>query len=138
MTAQLKIAFKNMPASAWVEQLVTEQLEKLERMYADTIISCRVTAQVPHKHRHLNNDFEVSLYMHVRDHEVVVNRKSTHDVNAHAVITQAFEAAKRQLDDWVQVSRGYVKRHGESPRRMEAAVPATPEEMLEATSPEVG
>lgn len=137
MTAQLQVSFKNMESSPWVEQLVQQQLEKLERA-CNQIISCRVIAQVPHKHHHINNDFEVTVHIHVPDHEIVVTRKGAHGVQAQTVVIQAFEVAKRQIEDWMDISRGYVKRHGANGKRiMPAEAPGEEENMAELAQTDV-
>ena len=113
MQVPLEIKFRNMDASEAVETAAREYVAKLEHL-ADSIISCRVTIEAPHRHHHQGNLYTVSVDLHYSGGEAVANRapgaKHAHE-DVYVALRDAFNAARRQLQDRVRVQRGDVKHH---------------------------
>jgi cold shock CspA family protein len=65
--------------------------------------------EVPHKHKHQGRSFDVRLDLTVPGKELVVNREADEDV--YVALRDAFDAAKRQLDDYGRRQRGDIKAH---------------------------
>jgi ribosomal subunit interface protein len=107
MKLQLQITTRDIPHSEALENHIREKAEKLDIFYPN-IMGCRVVVEVPHKHKHQGRTFNVRLDITVPGKELVVNHEHE-DVYAAARI--AFDAAKRQLEDYGRRQRGDVKAH---------------------------
>jgi ribosomal subunit interface protein len=118
MQIPLEILFRDMEVSSALEQAAREHAENLER-YASEVLRCRVTVQAPHKHHHQGKLYSVTVDLHVPGAELVASRNpSAHHAHedAYVALRDAFKAARRQLQDYVRVRRGQVKRHEPIPR----------------------
>lgn len=113
MQVPLEIRFHNMEASEAVEAAARESVLKLEKL-ADTIISCRVAIEAPHRSHHQGNLYAVSVDLRYSGGEAVANRapsaKHAHE-DVYVALRDAFNAVRRQLQDRVRVRRGDVKHH---------------------------
>jgi ribosomal subunit interface protein len=113
MRIPLQVTFRNMSPSPAMEAAVREKAEKLEQ-FCDSIMSCRVVVEAHHKHHHQGNLFHVRVDMTVPDEELVVSREPdlhhAHE-DAYVAIRDAFDAARRRLQDYMRRRRGHVKRH---------------------------
>jgi cold shock CspA family protein len=113
MQVPLEVLFHNMDASDAVEAAARENVAKLERL-ADPIISCRVTIEAPHRHHHQGNLYTVSVDVRYSGGEAIANRapnaKQSHE-DVFVALRDAFNAARRQLQDRMRVRRGDVKHH---------------------------
>ena len=103
-----------METSAAVEANIREKAAKLEQYY-DQIMSCRVVVEAPHAHKHQGKLYQVHIDLGVPDGELVVSHEHHHKDSAHedvyVAIRDAFDAMKRQLEDYARKRRGKVKRH---------------------------
>ena len=117
MEIPVQIRFQNMEPSAAVESAVEERVRKLER-FADHIISCRVTIEAPHKHHKKGKIYHVVVDIRIPGGELVASRDPgqhhAHE-DVYVAVRDAFNAAKRQLEDRVRVQRGKVKAHDVPP-----------------------
>ena len=90
-----------------------KKAEKLEQFYPN-IIGCRVVVSGIHHHHHKGNLYSVHIYLTVPEKEIVVSHEK-HDQHAHedvyVVIRDAFNAVRRQLEDYSRVRRGDTKTH---------------------------
>ncbi|HVY64396.1 MAG TPA: HPF/RaiA family ribosome-associated protein [Gammaproteobacteria bacterium] len=115
MQVPLEIQFRNMDASEAVEAAARESVAKLERL-ADSIVSCRVTIEAPHRRHQQGNLYSVSIDLRYAGGEAVANRaptaKHAHE-DVYVALRDAFKAVRRQIEDRVRVRRGDVKRHSE-------------------------
>jgi len=113
MQLPLKINFRNMSPSPAIEAVIREKAAKLERFH-DRIMSCTVTVIAPHRHHHKGKLFQVHIDLTVPNGEIVVSRDN-HEDHAHedvyVAIRDAFDAARRQLEDFARKQRGEVKAH---------------------------
>jgi ribosomal subunit interface protein len=113
MKLPLQVTFRNMDPSEAMEANVREKAEKLDHFY-DQIMSCRVVVEAHHKHHREGNLYHVRIDLKVPDEEIVVSRE--HDLHhshadAYVAIRDAFDAARRQLEDYVRRRRQDVKTH---------------------------
>jgi len=133
----IDIEFHGLPPSAWIETDIRRRAAKLDT-FCRNILSCRVTVDRPHHHHQSGNRFQLRIAVTVRGGEVSVS----HDSNLHApaqdrgerewakglevegmrkdlqlVIREAFDVAKRRLQDHVKRQRGDVKRNRRRPLR---------------------
>jgi len=113
MNTDLKVTFRDMPPSPAVEAELREKVDKLTQFY-DKIMSCHVVVASPHRHHQKGKLYNVRVDLTVPGGEVVVNRESGkpgahHDV--YVAIRDAFDAARRQLQEYSRRRRGEVKAH---------------------------
>jgi ribosomal subunit interface protein len=113
MKLPLQITLRDFPQSEALEAAIREKAEKLEQFYAG-IMSCRVTVEMAGKHKHKGKEFVVRLDLTVPGKEIVINRD--HHVDVYVALRDAFDVAKRQLEDFVRRQRGEVKAHEEGGR----------------------
>lgn len=113
MKLPLQITFQDIEHSDAVAARIREKVEKLEH-YFDRIMSCRVVVEAPHRHHHKGKIYNVRIDITVPGGEIVVNRNSGLD-HAHediyVAIRDAFNEAKRQLQNLTRIRLGKVKRH---------------------------
>lgn len=113
MKLPLQITLRDISHSDAVEDAIRQKAEKLDRFYSH-IMACRVTVEMPGKHKHQGKEFEVRIDITVPGSEIVVNK--LHGEDLHVVLRDAFDAAKRRLEDYSQVQRGDVKAHATPPQ----------------------
>jgi cold shock CspA family protein/ribosome-associated translation inhibitor RaiA len=113
MQVPLQISFHNMRHSDAAASSIEAQVQHLESL-CDRIISCRVVVDIPHKHHESGNLFHVRIELTVPGHEIVVNRESSQQTQfkeLDVALGHAFDAAERQLDDFLHQRRAFVKHH---------------------------
>ena len=108
-----QITLKNVPHSEAVEAKINEKMSKLDQ-FSDRLMSCRVTVEESQRRQHQGKLFTVRIDMTVPGRELVVNRIENEDL--YVAVRDAFDAAKRQLEEHSRKRRGDVKTHVQSPR----------------------
>jgi len=108
MQIPLQITIRDMEHSDALETHIRDKANKLDE-YFDRIMSCRVVVEMPHKHHHQGKQFNVRIDIGVPGSEIVVNRDHAEDV--YVALRDAFDSAKRQLEDYARKIRGDVKTH---------------------------
>lgn len=103
-----QITIRDIEHSDALETHIRDKVNKLDEFF-DRIMSCRVVVEMPHKHHHQGKQFNVRLDIGVPGSELVVNRDHAEDV--YVALRDAFDAAKRQLEDYARKMRGDVKTH---------------------------
>lgn len=114
MNFPLQTTFRGIPQSAELDAHIREKAEKLTSFY-ERIMSCHVTVEVPHKHHHQGKEFNVRIDISVPGNEIVVNHD--HSEDPYVALRDAFDAAKRQLEDYARKQRGDIKKHENSRTR---------------------
>ena len=112
MQIPLQITFRGVPHSDAVAAYIRERSKKLE-LFHDRITSCHVTVEEPGKHRQQGRQFQVRVDVRVPGKEIVTNLHHHQDV--YVALRDAFDSARRQLEDVARQQRGDVKAH-EIPR----------------------
>lgn len=108
MKIPLQITIRGIEHSDALEKHIREKAGKLDEFF-DRIMSCRVVVEVPHKHHQQGKQFTVRIDIGVPGSEIVVNRDHGEDV--YVALRDAFDAARRQLEDYARRIRGDVKTH---------------------------
>lgn len=112
-----QVTFRGMPPSAAVEAKVENELRKLERC-SDRITSCRVVIEQPERRHHKGNLFHVRIDLTLPGGELLVSREPTqhhaHE-DVYVAIRDAFNAARRRVQNYVRRQRFDVKTHEERP-----------------------
>ena len=116
MQIPLEIQLKDGSNPPWVEDLVSRKVNKLEQ-FCHHITQCRVEIERPHEHADSGTPYRVLIDLTVPpDHEIVVDREPREGGpkrELRSVLTDAFEAAERQVKELVERQRGDVKAHPE-------------------------
>jgi len=108
MQIPLQITIHDVEHSEALETHIRDKAKKLDEFFSH-IMSCRVVVGVPHKHHTQGKQFNVRIDIGVPGSEIVVNRD--HDEDVYVALRDAFDAAKRQLEDYARKHRGDVKTH---------------------------
>lgn len=108
MKLPLQITLRDIPPSEALEGAIREKADKLDQFYPH-IMACRVTVGIAGKHKHQGQEFAVAVDLSVPGKEIVVNRDQHEDV--YVALRDAFDHARRQLEEFARVHRGEVKAH---------------------------
>lgn len=117
MQIPVQITFRNVDRSEKLEDDVRLHAAMLEEFF-DRITSCRVVFEAPHHHHHKGNLYHVRVLVSVPRRELVVDREpAEHHAHedAHVTIRDAFDAMRRQLEDYVRLMRRDIKTHEAPP-----------------------
>ena len=114
MQRPLEIVFEDMEPSEFVERHIRAAADKLER-YFDRITGMRVILAQSHHRHQKGNLYDVRIVISIPGYkDVVVNRSpginDTHE-DPYVTIRDAFNAARRQLEDRVRIMHGKIKTH---------------------------
>ena len=113
MQRPLQIVFHELERSEAIESAVRRHAEDLEHFF-DRVTSCRVVVEAPHRRHHRGRVYNVRIELGVPRKTIVVDRPHHLDhahEDVYVAITDAFHAARRQLEDHVRKMRGDVKQH---------------------------
>lgn len=113
MELPLQVTLRDISPSAAVEGYIRERATKLDAFY-ERIMSCRVVVEAPVRHHRKGGPFKVRIDLTVPGDELVVNRQVDGDL--YVAIREAFDAARRRLEDYVRRQRGSVKTQEGSPQ----------------------
>ena len=127
-----QVTFRGLEQDKALEDDVRERVAWLEQFYTG-IVRCRVVVEVPHRHRldgrHFHVRVEVTVpggppivvnhepSLHGRSQDAAVEAHHKDDeidgVRRHATVAvhEAFDAARRRLEDFAREERGNVKVH---------------------------
>ncbi|HZP42154.1 MAG TPA: HPF/RaiA family ribosome-associated protein [Candidatus Binatia bacterium] len=117
MQIPLQVTFRNMPRSPAVEAAVRERADKLEEFHG-RVTGCRVVIEAPHRRHRQGTLYHVRVDLTVPGREIVVSREpAAHHAHedVYVAIRDAFDAARRQLEDHVREQRGATKLHEPPP-----------------------
>ncbi len=102
-----QITFRDVPPSAAVEARIHDEADALHHYY-DRIQRCRVVVEMPHRHHHQGRLYAIRVDLTVPGRELVIGHDPSQDhahEDVYVAIRDAFEAAKRQLQDYVRRER---------------------------------
>ncbi len=108
MQLPLQITFRGLARSDTLDALIRERAGRLEKFHPH-LVSCRVVIDLAGRHQHQGKHFNVRVAVKVPGGEVAVDRQ--HDEDPHVAVRDAFDAARRKLEDSLREMRGDVKRH---------------------------
>ena len=114
MPVPVQITYHHMEPSETVKSMIHEKAAKLERFY-DRIVSCQVVIEAPNKAHRFGSQYQVRITMTVPGGEIVVNRdpaESAEFKDLTLALRDAFDAARRQIEDYARRRQGEVKNHG--------------------------
>ena len=108
MTIPVQITFRHMNTSPAVETRVRELAGHLG-VFSDRIQTCHVVVDSPHRHHHQGKVFNVKVHLALPGEDVVVDMERpdrTGHEDVYVVLRDAFDAAKRQLQQRMSSLRG--------------------------------
>ena len=127
-----QVTFRGLPQSDALDAAVRQRVAWLEQFYPG-IVRCRVVIELPHRHRHdgrhvhvridltvpdvppIVTSHEPSLHGRLKDFETEEHHKDSEIEGVHryarVAVHQAFDAARRRLQDFAREQRGTVKTH---------------------------
>jgi ribosomal subunit interface protein len=114
MQTPVQITVRDMAHSEALDEHIRVKAAKLEQ-YFSPITSCRVVVEAPHKHSHQGRQYAVLLDITVPGQEIVVNHE--HDEDVYIALRDAFDAAKRRLEDYARIRRGETRTRQAGARR---------------------
>jgi len=112
MPVPLQITARDVSLSEAAEVEIRAKAADLETYY-DGITGCRVVVEGPGRH-HRTAPFTLRIDLRVPGAELVVDRQANPDL--YVAIRDAFDAARRRLEDYARRQRGAVKSHEEARR----------------------
>ena len=112
MQLPLQITFDNVSSSEAIEAKSRQKTDKLNKLY-NRLIGCRVAIDAPHRH-HQGNLYHIRIDLTVPGGELVIDRTppehQAHE-DIYVAVRDAFNAAKRKLQDYARLQRQDVKVH---------------------------
>jgi cold shock CspA family protein len=128
----IQVTFRGIADTEALDTAIRERVAWLEQFYGG-IVRCHVVVELPHRHRHDGRHVHVrieltvprgapivvshepTLHGHLRDVAASAHHKDSdlHGEHEHAAVAvrQAFDAARRRLEDFAREQRGDVKTH---------------------------
>lgn len=107
MQNPVQVTFHGMPQSAALDTAIRQHAGKLDR-YHPHMISLRAVVEQVARHKQQGKEFSVRLDIKVARGEIAINRD--HDEDPFVAVRDAFDAARRKLEDHARRQRGDVKR----------------------------
>ena len=108
MDIPLQISLHGITHSDALYESIRGKAAKLERFY-DHILSCRVVLEVAARHKRKGRQYTARIDHKVPGSEIAVTHE--HDEDVQVALRDAFDAARRRLEDYARVQRGDVKSH---------------------------
>lgn len=109
MQRPIKITSRDFNLSEAFEAEIREKSAALEEFYP-RLSGCEVTVEAPAlEHHRKGGPFDVRIRLTVPGNELIVNRQPREELSQ--AIREAFDAAKRRLEDYAREQRGDVKTH---------------------------
>lgn len=114
MQTPVEIEFQEMAASPSIQELIADQVKKLEQRYG-RITASRIVIRGPGSRHQTGGLYDINIRLALPDgREVNIGRTPTAD-ERHSdlpfAINDAFKRARRQLQDNTQRMEGRVKTH---------------------------
>ena len=124
-TRPVQISVRNMAVSPALEEEIRSRAAWLDSFYPG-IVGCRVVLEIPHRHRRHGRSLHVRIELSLPGEDVIVNHEPTPDISArsgsrksdeldgphkdaYVAIHEAFDVARRRLEDMARRQRGDVK-----------------------------
>jgi ribosomal subunit interface protein len=102
MQIPLQISLRGLQHTQAIDESIREKAAKLDRFYPH-IMSCRVVLEMNGHKRH-GRQIAVRIDLTVPGGEIAVTHE--HDEDLPVALRDAFDAAKRRLEDYARTQRG--------------------------------
>ena len=117
MQIPLQITYRHLEPSEALSAHIRAEAAKLEEFF-EGIIGCRVAVELPHRHHRNGQHYRVRVDLTVPGEELVVGRNPAEHfqhTDPYLAVNESFNAAQRQLQDYVRRISLRVKHHEEQP-----------------------
>lgn len=118
MQIDLQITVRDMEHSDALDEHIRAKVDKLERIYPK-LMGCRVVAELQGRHKSQGRHFAVRVDVTAPGKEVVVNHRHAEDV--YVALREAFDAVRRQLEEFARMQQGDAKRQRVAPVSQEGS-----------------
>lgn len=105
MYTPLQVSLRGVAPSDALIRRIREKAQKLEHFY-DRITACRVALALDGRHQPQGRQFSVHVGVKVPGGGIEVTRE--HDKNLYVALRDAFDAARRQLEDYAREQRAHA------------------------------
>jgi ribosomal subunit interface protein len=112
MQRTLKSTSRDFTIPEWLHNEIREKVSKLER-FAKDLIDCEIAIEAPAGHHQKGGPYNVRIDLQVKGKELVVSHRSNADLQA--AVRDAFDAARRQLEDHSRQMQHKTKTHASIP-----------------------
>jgi ribosomal subunit interface protein len=112
MKLPLQITTRNISISEVVKEDIREKAARLDH-FSDHIMGLRVMVEAPHRHHRQGIRYLVRIDITTPGAELVIKRQPHEDI--YVAVRDAFDAARRKLEDYERRVRGAVKLHETMP-----------------------
>jgi cold shock CspA family protein/ribosome-associated translation inhibitor RaiA len=114
MQTSPRIEFQGMEASPEFRDRILKDIARLEDRYG-RLTSCRVVVKAPGGHHRTGGQYEINIHLSLPDEREVAVEHTPHQderfQDFEFALNDAFNRAKRQLQDQVRRMRGETKHH---------------------------
>ena len=108
----MKVSFQGSAPSEALTQMITEEVEALEKFHG-RLTACHVTVRVPDRHHRNGGLYAVNIHLALPGNiDIAVDHVSDDDerfADPQFAVTDAFRRAQRQLKDRTRKQRGETK-----------------------------
>ena len=98
METPVQIVFHEVTPSAALQDLIREKAARLGNVFP-RLTRCHVSIEQPHRHQSQGRLFNVRIVLHVPNDQLIASEGRHEDV--HVALRDAFDAARRQIEDYV-------------------------------------
>jgi ribosomal subunit interface protein len=109
----VRIHLLDMPRSEAVEEKIQARADRLAR-FSDEIQKCEVWLESPHGHHRKGCLYGIRIRLTVPGEEIMIELQPETD-DVYVAIRDAFDAARRKLEDYERRRRGQLKAHPRAP-----------------------
>ena len=114
MAFPVQVSFQQMPPSPALRARIRDLAARLER-FSPNILRCRVRVERPAQHKQQGALHDIRIDVSVPDEQIVVRHSHPVDhahEDVYVALRDAFNAARRQLENYERKRRGKIKRRG--------------------------
>lgn len=113
MSIDSRVHYQHMDGSPSLDAAIDKNIKKLQRFYGH-IISCDVSVEAPNHHQHKGFAYKVVIKLAVPGETLIVSHahgdNPAHE-DCYVAIHDAFDSARRRLQDYARIQRHEVKHH---------------------------
>lgn len=102
MDLPLQITWRGVARSEGLDAAIRDKAAKLQQFH-EHILRCRVVVELAGRRKNQGNPYAVRVELKLPGGEITVNRE--HDQDVHVALRDAFEAARRRLQDFARAER---------------------------------
>ena len=109
----IQINWLDIAPSPALEDEIQKRFEKLQQ-FCDEITAAYISIDQIHRSHGRTHSYNVTLELHVPDTEIVVSHHPGGEATLHdlyLLLHRTFDTARRQLQDYVRIRQGKIKRH---------------------------